>query len=112
MASKDGKYIHRHFGHAEQFLIFEIEGETFHLREIRPTKPPCSGGRHDETLLTESIKVIEDCRAVLASQIGPGAAHALNARGIRPYVTRDFIADALKEFISSGQVSQLQEKEA
>jgi nitrogen fixation protein NifX len=101
VASKDGKYIHRHFGHAEQFLIFEIAGGKADLLEIRSADPPCSCQSHDEGRLAISIDVIADCRAVLASQIGPGAAYALQARGIKPYVTRDFIADALQELISS-----------
>jgi len=109
VASKDGKYIHPHFGHAEQFLIFEIDGGKFEFLEIRPTDPPCFGGRHDENRLAKSIDVIADCRAVLASQIGPGAAGALLARGIKPYVTRDFISDALQELVSSGELNTILE---
>ena len=106
VASKDGKVVHRHFGHAEQFIIFEIEGEKFTCIEIRPTEPPCHLGQHDEDRLMKSVELISDCKAVLAAQIGPGAAQALHAKGIKPFVTRDHISDALQELISSGEIEK------
>jgi predicted Fe-Mo cluster-binding NifX family protein len=106
VASKDGKVVHRHFGHAEQFIIFEIEGEKFMCVDIRPTEPPCHFGQHDDNRLMKSVELISDCKAVLASQIGPGAARALYDKGIKPFTTRDLILDALQELISSGEIEK------
>lgn len=100
VASSDGKFINQHFGRARQFLIFEIKDDgAFEFLVLRDNTPPCNGGEHNDDLLAKTVDLVADCRAVLASQIGPGAIDALVARGVRPYVLPDFIEDALKRVI-------------
>lgn len=98
VASSDGKYINQHFGMASQFLIFELNDDGTHeFLELRENKPSCSTEGHSEISMEESVKLISDCQAVLAGQIGPGAIDILLKSNINPYIAPTFIEDALKE---------------
>lgn len=97
VASSDGKYVNQHFGWAQQFLIFEINDEgEYKFLEIRDNTPACDVEGHSEDAMTRSVKLISDCKALLASHIGPGAVNALASQGIDAYVAPTFIDTALK----------------
>jgi len=99
VASTDGKFINEHFGRAKRFLVFEINGkEIFKFIEVRETPPVCTPDGHDDNGLERAAELLKDCRAVLISQIGPGAAGFLQQRGIRPLVRPNFIDNALVEY--------------
>lgn len=101
VASSDGKVVNQHFGHSRQFLIFEINDEnSWEFKELRNTQPACSESQHSESSMQEAVEALSDCSAVIVSQIGYGAVQALNSRGIRAFVVRDIIDDALNEVIS------------
>lgn len=102
VASSDGKFINRHFGHSNQFLVFELDETNYKFLELRQNAPPCNGQEHHEGKMAESIDLLSDCRAILASRIGPGAAALLSSRGIIPLEVPDFIDDTLKKLLSSG----------
>lgn len=104
VASSDGRYVNDHFGRARQFLVFEIKDDQFRFLEVRENVPPCLGGEHDDHRLARTVELFSDCRGVLVSRIGPGAIEALAARGIEAYVIPDFIDEALKRLISSGEL--------
>lgn len=98
VASSDGKYVNQHFGMASQFLIFELNDDGTHkFLELRENKPACSTEGHSELSMEESVKLISDCQAVLASQIGPGAIDVLLKSNISPYIAPTFIEDALEQ---------------
>lgn len=99
VASSDGKVVNQHFGRAKQFLIFSIEGDVFRFLEIRENIPACGTMEHSPNGLAETIDLISDCRVVLVCRIGPAAEQQLMDRGIRSYMSGDFIEDALKEII-------------
>ncbi|MRR06464.1 MAG: hypothetical protein EG828_05895 [Deltaproteobacteria bacterium] len=42
VASRDGKEINEHFGHAELFYIYEVEGDAVTLKEERRVEKYCS----------------------------------------------------------------------
>ncbi|NTW99485.1 MAG: dinitrogenase iron-molybdenum cofactor biosynthesis protein, partial [Geobacteraceae bacterium] len=42
VASKDGKEINQHFGHAERFLIYDVENGEAKLVEERTVERYCS----------------------------------------------------------------------
>ncbi|MDA8233373.1 MAG: dinitrogenase iron-molybdenum cofactor biosynthesis protein [Clostridia bacterium] len=99
IASTDGKFINEHFGRAKKFLIFEInEGEPFKFLELRDTTPACTPDGHHQDGLEQAAELLKGCRAVLVSQIGPGAAAVLRQKGIEPLVRPNFIEDALVEY--------------
>jgi predicted Fe-Mo cluster-binding NifX family protein len=96
VASSDGKYINQHFGHAQKFLIFDLEDDgSYKFIETRDNVPTCKGGDHAQSDLEDTFNIIDDVEIVLVSQIGPGAAQFLLSRGIQPYMVTDFIDVAL-----------------
>ncbi len=95
VASSDGKYINQHFGHAQKFLIFDLEDDgSYKFIETRENVPTCKAGTIQSNL-EDTFNVIVDVEIVLVSQIGPGAAQFLLSKGIQPYMVADFIDVAL-----------------
>lgn len=43
VASKDGRIINQHFGHAERFLIYKVDGDQINFVEERKVEKYCSG---------------------------------------------------------------------
>ncbi len=99
VASGDGMVINRHFGRAEQFLIFEVDGEAYRFVELRANTPACVQWEHSDEALLRSVKLLSDCSIVLASRIGRGAMEFLNGNGIKTYQAAGFIEDILKNII-------------
>lgn len=100
VASSDGKVVNQHFGRATQFLIFEIENGAFNFLELLDANPFCNQGEHDDNRLSSAVDALIECRAVLVSQIGNGAAETLRGRGIDVFDIHTFIEDALKKLIN------------
>jgi nitrogen fixation protein NifX len=101
VASSDGKFVNQHFGMAQQFLIFEIDDQgSYKFLELRENVPACDVEGHTEDAMTRSVKLISDCKAIIASQIGPAAVDVLVDNGIEPYMAPTFIDEALKELAS------------
>lgn len=99
VASSDGKVVNQHFGKATQFLIFEMEENTFRFLELLKTNPFCNNSEHEDNKLLSAVEALEGCRAVVISQIGSGAAEALINKGIDPLDVHNFIEDALKDLL-------------
>ncbi|WP_048190663.1 NifB/NifX family molybdenum-iron cluster-binding protein [Methanobacterium sp. SMA-27] len=98
VASNDGKIINQHFGHAKQFLIFDIDDNgNFEFVELRENVPSCSGGNHSSGSMESTIELIKDVDIVLVSQIGPGASQSLISNGIQPYMMPTYIDEALEK---------------
>ncbi|MBM7865609.1 dinitrogenase iron-molybdenum cofactor biosynthesis protein [Heliobacterium gestii] len=97
VASSDGKVVNRHFGHAEHFLIFEVVGNSYRFVESRKTQRYCHDQSHGQS--TAALDAIADCKAVLVSQIGPGAIENLKVRGVESHVLPDLIERALADYI-------------
>ena len=98
VASSDGKFVNQHFGMAQQFLIFEIDDEgEYKFIELRKNVPACDVEGHTEDAMTRSIELISDCKAIIASQIGPAAIDFLLKNNIEPYIAPTFIDEALKQ---------------
>ncbi len=72
-ASKDGT-VDTHFGHARQFLIFDVAGDTYRFTESRAID---SVG--DKPDIIGAIKLIADCKYVITAKAGPHAAIELKA---------------------------------
>jgi predicted Fe-Mo cluster-binding NifX family protein len=96
VASSDGKVVNQHFGHSEQFFIFDVKAEgDYSLLEIRKTAPPCSFGEHDQGTLENAVNLLSDCNYVLCYQIGRGAEYELEKKGIRAFVIGNYIETGL-----------------
>jgi len=87
VASSDGKFINQHFGHAEQFLIFDIDDEgKYEYVELRKNEPTCSGGNHTAGSMKDAVSVLDEVKVVLVAQIGPGASQNLLMNGIQSFL--------------------------
>ncbi|HWR44807.1 nitrogenase cofactor biosynthesis protein NifB [Sporomusa sp.] len=85
VTSKFGKLVDLHFGQAEEFQIYQVNGSRYELVETRQLEKYCSGnaacdtedGRKDALLMA-----LADCDAVLTMRIGYQAQKRLLKRGI------------------------------
>lgn len=109
-ASSDGIVVNQHFGHAEKFLIFEVNGSSFDFTEIRTVEPVCSLRNHDNEKLTENLRKIQDCKYLLVSRIGAGASARAEQFGITPMELPYMIEEAVKKVISFEQIQNLFER--
>ncbi|MEW6163854.1 MAG: nitrogenase cofactor biosynthesis protein NifB [Pseudomonadota bacterium] len=86
VAAKGG-LIAEHFGHAREFLVYEVTGAGAKLIGHRKTDLYCSG---DDTcgeavdVLGNTIRALEGCEVVLCSKIGYEPWGRLEASGIAP----------------------------
>lgn len=102
VASSDGKVINQHFGHADQFLVFDLSGTEARFVELRRCPPLCGASGepgHAEDAVEERMRLIEDCRAVLCARIGYGMRRELALRGIRPVEVAGLIEEILRRLL-------------
>jgi predicted Fe-Mo cluster-binding NifX family protein len=101
VASSDGKVVNQHFGHCRSFIIFEVKDSgSWQFSENRITAQACSSGEHDEGSMQSVAKLLSDCTAVVASQIGFGAVQELKTFGIKAYAIPDYIDMAMRKLVT------------
>ena len=100
VASKDGKEINQHFGHAERFLIYDVEHREARLVDEKKVDRYCSFDP-DHPLRGQLLKSIADtlggCRAVVTAQIGEHPQQELEKLGVESFVTSGPIKTTLAE---------------
>ena len=84
VASKDGISINQHFGHAREFLIFDVSAGAVSFVEKRDVALYCHGHHGDQTAMKDILQTISDCRAVMVAKVGDGPAEKLAAIGVTP----------------------------
>ena len=85
VTSKHEKLVDQHFGHAEQFLIYETDGVQNFLIERRDAPKYCSGNEYcesEEDYKQETVSRLADCKAVVTMRIGNQAKERLLTQGI------------------------------
>lgn len=85
VASKYGKLVDLHFGHASEFLIYESDGKEHRLLEKRSSEKYCHGSDEcgDEQRQKEAVlETLKDCDAVLTMRIGYQAQQRLQKHNI------------------------------
>lgn len=102
VASKDGREINQHFGHAERFLIYDVEDGEAHLIDEKKVERYCSFDP-DNPLRGNLLKGITDaldgCRAVVTAQMGEHPRGELEKHGIEPFVVTGPIKSTLVELV-------------
>jgi nitrogen fixation protein NifB len=104
-ASKGSGLVDQHFGHADSFLIYEVDGTQATWLETRTCTPYCQGGHGETSSLERVINLLSDCQAVLVSRIGAGPDDQLREVGIEPVQVYDQIETALFDFYETYQKS-------
>jgi predicted Fe-Mo cluster-binding NifX family protein len=82
VASKHGKAVDEHFGHAKRFWIYAVTEDGGKLLEQREVDNYCHGNTSNKPAMTRILQTIDDCEAVLVAKIGDGPADKLAAIGI------------------------------
>ena len=82
VASKEGKAISEHFGHAKLFHIYDVQADQCRLVEQRDVSHYCLGGHSDKNAMNTILEAIKDCVVVFVAKIGDGPTEKLAARGI------------------------------
>ncbi|EIC23612.1 NifB/NifX family molybdenum-iron cluster-binding protein [Thiorhodovibrio frisius] len=83
VASQEGLIVDTHFGHARQFLIYEVSGETCELLERRAVEQYCVGGQSMSSAIDGILAAVSDCHAVLVAMIGEPPRERLAAIGVQ-----------------------------
>ncbi len=89
VASKDGKEINQHFGHAERFLIYDVvEGDAKLVDEKKVDRYCSFDPEHPLRghLLKSIAEALQGCRAVVSAQMGEHPKGELEQLGIEPFV--------------------------
>jgi predicted Fe-Mo cluster-binding NifX family protein len=82
VATKEGKAVSEHFGHAKRFAIYEVTPESVRLLEEREVERYCLGGDGNASAMPGILAAIHDCQAVLVAKIGNGPTEKLRAIGV------------------------------
>ena len=110
VATSDGIVVNQHFGHANQFYIYEVKDKNFTQTEIRHVNPACISKEHDENAVTKNLELIRDCKFLLVSRIGIYAQQQAENLGITPFEIPLMVEDALKKAVTFVEIQNLFER--
>jgi predicted Fe-Mo cluster-binding NifX family protein len=82
VASKEGRAVSEHFGHAKVFHIYDVVDQACRLVAVRHVDHYCLGGHSDKNAMAGILQAVSDCQAVFVAKIGDGPTDKLRARGI------------------------------
>jgi nitrogen fixation protein NifB len=114
VATKGSGVINQHFGHAKEFLIYEVNATGARLIGHRKTDLYCGGGDtcgDGESVLERTIRALQGCEVVLCSKIGIEPWRKLEAAGIKPdgehgmEVIEDAALAVWREMLASGKLA-------
>jgi MoaA/NifB/PqqE/SkfB family radical SAM enzyme len=98
-ASKNGYLVDQHFGHTLAFYIFDYLDGQVNFFERREIPQYCFGPEacRDSLETMEAIlSVVEDCSGVIAVRIGETPRAMLAEKGIRFFMTYDYVTNAVR----------------
>jgi nitrogen fixation protein NifB len=90
VATRRGGLVDQHFGHAREFLVYDVSRSGASLVGRRATEHYCAGGEGDDDALVIALRALSDCRAVLVAKVGSCPKGQLAAAGIEPVTEHAF----------------------
>ena len=90
VASRGRGLVDQHFGHAREFLVYEVERKGSRLVGVRRVGSYCQGGEGKDDALEATLHALKDCQAVLVARIGRCPAGQLEAAGVIPVTAHAF----------------------
>ncbi|WP_232035774.1 nitrogenase cofactor biosynthesis protein NifB [Methylomusa anaerophila] len=99
VTTKHGKIVDQHFGHASQFLIYQGDGQEFHVAETRTADQYCQGMTEcdeEDTNRDRVFQTLQDCDAVLTMRIGYQAKEQLRRHGVYSVEYCDTVENGLR----------------
>ncbi|MBD2313088.1 nitrogenase cofactor biosynthesis protein NifB [Desertifilum sp. FACHB-1129] len=98
VATKGGGLVNQHFGHAKEFMIYEVDANEARFVGHRKIDHYCQSGYGEEATLDNIIQTIGDCKAVLVSKIGHCPQTELQKAGIQSVEAYDVIETVARAF--------------
>ena len=100
VATKDGKSINQHFGHAERFLIFDVADGQARLVDEKKTDKYCTYDpehplRRD--VLVRIAAALEGCSAIVSAKIGEAPQMEMERFGFSIFAAEGEIKPTLVE---------------
>ena len=90
VATKSGGLVDQHFGHAREFLVYDVDREGARLVGRRAVDHYCEGGEGDDDALANALRALDGCRAILVAKVGHCPKGRLAAAGIEPVTEHAF----------------------
>jgi nitrogen fixation protein NifB len=90
VATKGDGLVNQHFGHAREFLIYDVDRAGPRLVSHRKVEQYCVGGDGEDDVLADVLRTLSDCDAVLAAKLGHCPRGQLTAAGIEPVTDHAF----------------------
>ncbi len=100
VASRDGREINQHFGHAERFLVYDVNGTEVKLVDEKKFERYCTydqGHPLRAPVLRAIVDSLGECHTVVCAQIGQGPQMELEQLGIETFVADGPIKPTLME---------------
>lgn len=102
VATKGGGIINQHFGHANEFLVYEASEDGVRFVGVRRADQYCTGAEQcdeGEGKLARVIKALEGCEVMLSAKIGLTPWEALEEAGIRP--NSEYAMEPIEESVAA-----------
>ncbi len=106
VATKGGGLVNKHFGHAKEFMIYEVNADEAKFVGHRKIEEYCHGGYGEDNNLEGIIQTISDCKAVLVSKIGDCPMKRLRQAGIEVVEDYDVIETVAGKFYQTWLTNQ------
>jgi nitrogen fixation protein NifB len=84
VATRGDGLVNQHFGHAREFLVYDVDRAGARLVGHRKVERYCRGGDGEDDALAGALLAIADCHAVLVARVGACPRGQLQAAGIEP----------------------------
>lgn len=98
VASKGGGLVNQHFGHAKEFMIYEVDSQSITFVGHRKVAEYCQGGYGEEAMLDHIINSVVDCQAVLAAKVGSCPTKKLQTAGLKVIEAYDTIETVARQY--------------
>ncbi len=98
VASKSGMNVDMHFGHAEEFYIYEYHNGEVRFLEKRNVDKYCAGNEScgdEEDKIAKIMNALDDCDGVISMRIGESPKSRLKDKGKQVISTFDNIEKAI-----------------
>ena len=102
VATKGNGRINQHFGHAEEFQVYEVSSSGAKFVGHRKVSLYCQGGFEDDEAMPGIVDALEGCDAVLVAKIGHCPKKDLAAAGIESVETyaHEYIESSLIDWFA------------
>jgi nitrogen fixation protein NifB len=84
VATRGDGLVNQHFGHAREFLVYEVDRTGARLLGPRVVERYCRSGDGEDDALGAVLRALADCQAVLVAMVGHCPRGQLAAAGIEP----------------------------